>query len=189
MKTTILALSLSTMALTSCATGGAKIETQSSVAAPSTTAEKQADFAVKTFLEACMGTFGQAFGVEVQARQLEFGPVAPSTAAFFLGGKQGKVWSQRNDLGAFAIAHRTDGICSVFARKADPQYMKVELESWLPPSSKGYRVRTRSLEGENGLRTYFYAVTRNGQPVFDWVLSTSADGRGGFQGVASFHAR
>jgi len=151
---------------------------------PASTAERQADYAVQLFMTLCVPTGGNLAAVEHFAIQQGLRRLQPEAARYFLGKYRGGAWGQRTSLGLFALALTSQGICSVFAHRADARFLKADLESWLPPRGSGFRVAPGPSLHRNGLATYSYTLSSHRVKMM-WVLSTTKRMDGAYQGVIS----
>jgi TonB family protein len=94
-------------------------------------AMEQAKHALYLFEESCFKNQAQPEKIKNWAKSATLHELAPDAAKQFLK-RTGTAWNATNSIGSFVLAVDDDGLCSVFARKADTATIKVLVKGLLP---------------------------------------------------------
>lgn len=77
-------------------------------------------FFIKLFADACMKHYTNLDGIKAEMDAEHAAALPADKSGFFLGGKPGKAWVRTDTDGrGYVVSLRDDGICAVFAQKAD----------------------------------------------------------------------
>lgn len=104
-----------------------------------------------------------------------------------LGAEEGGAWLLQPDRDPFALVLRDDGICSVFARKAEEKAVLAKLDAWFAGQAFFAREEVDSAH-EGTVTRRFYEVVPGGigpREVMQMTVSTSVEPDVGFQAVLS----
>ena len=146
------------------------------------------DFPMRLILQACVSTYAHASRVAAQSRQMGLAEITGDSAARYLSGHAGRVWSGENDSGAFAVSLLRGGACTVFVHKGDAERIRQGFESWLPPADSGITIAREHLQSPPGLTSTAYTM-RGGKVREMWVLTIASAPDSPMRAIISYHGQ
>lgn len=144
-------------------------------------------YAVDWFAESCVDHAGKNSALAEWASSRGLAPLPDKAAKAFLLDSPGRGWSATNRSGEYVIVIREDGLCTVFARRAESlstrKYFLEILDHILPKSKFGRSEYTEKKTLEHGLleTTHFNISKAGSEKVLHVVISTSESTKGNYQ--------
>jgi len=148
------------------------------VTPPATDREKQADYAMSLFMDACVAHVGSPGDLNKWILERGLSTLEPEVAERILAGETGQVFSAGSDLGHFFLIvvpiNPTVNKCSVWAHRADATRLNGHFERLLKGTARpGLSVSTVSdspIPGPGGdYRQLIYYIVKDGAEL-GWVF-------------------
>ncbi|PPC78261.1 hypothetical protein C4K68_06405 [Pokkaliibacter plantistimulans] len=149
-----------------------------------------AEFFATLYLNTCMRYVGDAQTLRNQLLQQKLPALSKDEAAFFLENQKGEAWSVPSSVGNFVLAIRRDGICAVFAERANTATTEALFSSLMvktPNGLQALKVRDTARQGNLGtVRTMEYRWFAAGNnKALQFILTTLPAGDAKVQAMAT----
>jgi hypothetical protein len=144
-------------------------------------------YAVDWFAESCINNAGKNERIADWALSRGLPPLTDEATHAFLLGSAGQGWAATYDSGEYVIVMRADGLCTLFARRAEPQstrtYFFEILNHLLPESRYSRSEYTEKKKLNKGIleTTHFNIGKEGSEKVLHVVISTSDSTEGNYQ--------
>ncbi len=156
--------------------------------------DANADVAVQFFERTCLKHFRDPAALTIKLEkggELYLPEMKGDMPRIYLGGGEGRVWLLKTDTGIFFLTLRNDGLCTVFARRADEIRVLENLDGLFKNQSFFSRRQVDS-DHEGVMTRRFYELVPGGHDatpkmteVMRMTASTTREDAAGYQAALS----